>query len=175
MHTTLSHDRTLRMTLTGLFTGMVIVLSMSTFSIPVPGGHLYFCDAIINIAAMLLDPLSAFIVGGVGSFLGDLLFYPAAMFVSLVAHGLQAVTVSLISRRSERHPALASGAGVTAGSLVMVVLYSLGRAYVYATPAYAIVKLPFEFLQAGIGAVAAMVLCYPLHLKQLYRQIVKKI
>ena len=87
------------MTMTALFMGMNIILSMSTFSIPVPGGHLYFCDTVINAAAMLLDPVSAFLVGGVGSFLGDFFFYPAPMFVSLVTHGLQAMAVSWISHR----------------------------------------------------------------------------
>ena len=62
------------LTLTALLAAMNIVLSLSIFSIPVPGGHLYFCDAVINTAAILLDPLSAFIVGGVGSFLGDFFF-----------------------------------------------------------------------------------------------------
>ena len=51
---------------TAILMGMNIVLSMSVFSIPVPGGHLYFCDTVINIAAILLDPMSAFLVGGVG-------------------------------------------------------------------------------------------------------------
>ena len=55
------------LTMTALFMGMNIVLSMSIFSVPVPGGHLYFCDAVINTAAVLLDPFAAFLVGGVGA------------------------------------------------------------------------------------------------------------
>ena len=166
-------SHTLRMTMTSVFTAMTVILSLSVFSIPVPGGHLYFCDAIINVAAILLDPFSAFVVGGIGSFLGDFFFYPAPMFVSLVSHGLQAVAVSVISRRLfPKRPALASGAGVVVGSAIMVAGYTLGRAYIYSTPAYAILKLPFEVLQAGFGAVMAMVLCYPMRLKHLYDQIV---
>lgn len=64
------------LTMTALFMAMVVVLSMSALSIPVPGGHLYFNDVVIDTAAMLMDPLSAFIACGVGAFLGDLLFYP---------------------------------------------------------------------------------------------------
>ena len=168
-----THNKTLRMTLTGMFTAMTIVLSLSVFSIPVPGGHLYFCDSVINTAAILMDPFSAFIVGGIGTFLGDFFFYPAPMFVSLVTHGLQAVAVSLISHRLFRkHQALASGIGVTVGSIIMVIGYTLGRAFVYSTPEYAIVKLPFEILQAAFGAVSAMVICYPLRLRKLYGQTV---
>lgn len=79
------------LTMTALFMAMVVVLSMSALSIPVPGGHLYFNDVVIDTAAMLMDPLSAFIACGVGAFLGDLLFYPAPMFVSLITPRLERV------------------------------------------------------------------------------------
>ncbi|MBR3346121.1 MAG: ECF transporter S component, partial [Solobacterium sp.] len=59
-------DRTRVLTLTALFTGMNIALS--SFGIPVPGGHLYLNDIVITAAALLLDPIDAFIVGGVGAF-----------------------------------------------------------------------------------------------------------
>lgn len=139
----------------------------SSFSIPVPGGHFYLCDVVICTAALLLDPVSAFFVGGVGSFLGDLLFYPTPMFVSLVTHGLQAVVISLCSRHLFRNrPVLGGLIGVILGSFLMVAGYTIGRAFIYATPAYAIVKLPFEFLQAGVGAVAGMLLCYRYRLRE---------
>ena len=44
------------LTMTALFMAMVVVLSMSALSIPVPGGHLYFNDVVIDTAAMLMDP-----------------------------------------------------------------------------------------------------------------------
>ena len=151
-----------------LFMAMNIVLSMSIFSLPVPGGHLYFCDVVINTAALLLDPLSAFLVGGVGSFLGDMLFYPAPMFVSLVTHGLQAAAVSYLAPRLfRRRETLSAGLAVTIGAVIMVVGYTIGRAYVYSTPEYAVVKLPFQCLQAAVGGVLAMVLCYQLKLKKI--------
>ena len=78
---------------------MALNIAMSSFSIPVPGGHLYLNDVVICTAAILLDPLGAFIVGGVGAFLGDFFFYPAPMFVSLLTHGLQAVVVSLCAHK----------------------------------------------------------------------------
>ena len=86
---------TYRLCTTALF--MALNITMSSFGVPVPGGHLYMNDIIICTAAILLDPLAAFMVGGVGAFLGDLFFYPTPMFVSLVTHGLQAVTISLFS------------------------------------------------------------------------------
>lgn len=135
------------LTMTALFMAMVVVLSMSALSIPVPGGHLYFNDVVIDTAAMLMDPLSAFIACGVGAFLGDLLFYPAPMFVSLITHGLQALVISLLCRKLRMKQPLACAIAVLAGAIVMVVGYTLGRAFVYSTPEYAIMKLPFQCLQ----------------------------
>lgn len=108
------------LTMTALFMAMVVVLSMSALSIPVPGGHLYFNDVVIDTAAMLMDPLSAFIACGVGAFLGDLLFYPAPMFVSLITHGLQALVISLLCRKLRMKQPLACAIAVLAGAIVMV-------------------------------------------------------
>lgn len=157
------------LTTTALFMGMTVILSMSIFSIPVPGGHLYFCDAVIDTAAILLDPVAAFAVGGLGSFIGDMMFYPAPMFVSLVTHGLQAVAVSLISHRLFRRKlVLSSSLAVSAGAVIMVVGYTFGRAYVYSTPEYAILKLPFQILQAGFGAVVSILLLYPMRIRTMF-------
>ena len=140
---------------------MALNIAMSSFSIPVPGGHLYLNDAIICTAAILLDPLGAFIVGGVGAFLGDFFFYPAPMFVSLVTHGLQAVVVSLCAHKlfGERR-GRAALVGVIPGAVINVVGYSFGRAYVYATPEAAVLKFPFQVFQATFGAVVSMLLCF---------------
>ena len=70
----------------GLFTALNVALS--SFGVPVPGGHLYLNDIVICLAALIFDPISAFVIGGVGAFLGDFFFYPTPMFVSLVTHGL---------------------------------------------------------------------------------------
>lgn len=162
------NDRlTRRLAIAAVFMAMNIVLS--SFGIPVPGGHLYLCDIPICLAAILLDPFSAFVVGGVGSFIGDMLFYPAPMFVSLVTHGIQGIVISLISHRLlKSRPKLASGVAVSVGVVILVVGYTLGRAYVYSTPEYALIKLPFEFLQGIVGAVVGMILCWRCGIRKLY-------
>ena len=47
-------------TTAGIF--MALNIAMSSFGIPVPGGHLYLCDLVICTAALLLDPVAAFAV-----------------------------------------------------------------------------------------------------------------
>ena len=148
---------------------MALNVAMSSFGIPVPGGHLYMNDIIICTAAIILDPFAAFMVGGVGAFLGDLFFYPLPMFVSLVTHGLQAVVISVFSHYVlKKHPVLSSGIGVTLGAIIMVVGYSLGRAFIYSTPEYAILKLPYQILQAGVGAIAGMIICWKFKIVKLF-------
>ncbi|MCI5753756.1 MAG: ECF transporter S component [Clostridiales bacterium] len=148
---------------------MALNVAMSSFGVPVPGGHLYMNDIVICTAAILLDPFAAFMVGGVGAFLGDLFFYPLPMFVSLVTHGLQAVVISVFSHYVlKKHPVLSSGIGVTIGAVIMVVGYSLGRAFIYSTPEYALLKLPYQILQAAVGAVAGMLLCWKCRIHQLF-------
>lgn len=154
---------------------MAMNVAMSSFGVPVPGGHLYMNDVIICTAAILLDPFAAFMVGGVGAFLGDLFFYPTPMFVSLVTHGVQAVVISLCSRHFlKKHPVLASGIGVTIGAVIMVVGYSLGRAFLYSTPEYAILKLPYQILQAVVGAVMGMLLCWKCGIRKLYQKMISE-
>ncbi len=151
-------------TTTAVLTAMNVALS--SFGLPVPGGHLYLNDIVIVFAALLLDPLAAFCVGGVGAFLGDMLFYPAPMFVSLVTHGLQAAVISLcVRKRPESRTA--SVIGALLGAIIMVVGYTLGRAYIYSTPEYAVLKLPFQILQAALGVVVGLLLRW--HVKPLAR------
>ena len=154
---------------------MAMNVAMSSFGVPVPGGHLYMNDVIICTAAMLLDPFAAFMVGGVGAFLGDLFFYPTPMFVSLVTHGVQAVVISLCSRYMlKKHPVLASGIGVALGAVIMGVGYSLGRAFIYSTPEYAVLKLPYQILQAVVGAVMGMLLCWKCGIRKLYQKMISE-
>lgn len=151
---------------------MAMNIALSSFGVPVPGGHLYLNDIVICTAGILLDPLGAFVVGGLGAFLGDFFFYPTPMFVSLATHGLQAVVISLCTRHLlKNRKALAAGIGVALGAVIMVVGYSLGRAFLYSTPEYALLKLPFQILQAVTGAVVAMLLCFPFRLSTLYRRL----
>ncbi len=153
---------------TGMFMAMNIALS--SFGVPVPGGHFYLNDIVICAAAILLPVFPAFVVGGVGAFLGDLLFYPTPMFVSLATHGLQAIVIALCAKRlfGGKRPVAAAVVGVSLGALIMVIGYSLGRAFIYSTPEYALLKLPYQLLQAAVGAIVSVPLCFKAGVKQLY-------
>ena len=161
----------IRLSITAVFMAMNIV--MSSFGIPVPGGHLYLCDVVICLASILLNPFEAFVVGGIGSFLGDMLFYPLPMFVSLVTHGLQAFVISLVSQHVlKSRPVVASGIGVAIGAVIMVCGYTLGKIFIYSTFEYAMIKLPYEIAQAALGAVLGMILCWRYGIHRLFDSII---
>ncbi len=146
-------------------------IAMSSFGIPVPGGHLYLCDAVICLAALLLNPFEAFVVGGIGSFLGDMIFYPLPMFVSLVTHGLQAVVISLFAHRlMPEHKKAGAYIGVIVGGIIMVTGYTLGKIFVYSTFEYAMIKLPYEIAQAALGGILGLVLCYRFGIQKLFNK-----
>lgn len=160
---------TRKLTVTAVLLAMNVIMSSSVLSVPVPGGHMYLNDVIIVTAAILLDPLYAMFVGGVGAFLGDLIFYPTPMFVSLVTHGLQALVVSLFARKlMKAKPVAGSVVGSVLGLVITVTGYSLGRAFIYSTPAYAVMKFPFQILQTLVGSALALLLCWPCGLKKIY-------
>ncbi len=156
-----------RMCYAAIFTAMIIALS--SFSVPVPGGHFYLNDVVICLASILLGPVWAMAAAGAGAFLGDVIFYPAAMYVSLVTRGIQGLVISLISHYTfRRHPKIAAILGVTAGAVIMVVGYSVGREFFYGKPGAWLVKLPYQILQAAVGAVLGPVLCFSCGIRKLY-------
>ena len=160
-----------RLTVTAVLMAMNIIMSTSFLSVPVPGGHMYLNDVIIVTAAVLLEPFLAFLVGGVGAFIGDMLFYPTPMFVSLAVHGLQAVVISLfVHRWMKARPAPASVVGAIVGWVICFTGYTLGRAFVYSTPAYAVAKLPFQILQTAVVSALALLLCWKCGVVRLYKK-----
>jgi len=73
----------------------------------------------------------------------------------------------------KKHPVIASGVGVAIGAIIMAVGYSLGRAFIYSTPEYAILKLPYQILQAVVGAIVGMLLCWKCGIHKLYKRVIK--
>jgi hypothetical protein len=54
----------------------------------------------------------------------------------------------------------------------MVAGYTFGKAFIYSTPEYAIIKLPYEIAQAVTGAVFGILLVFKCHLKKIFDQMI---
>jgi hypothetical protein len=76
-----------------------------------------------------------------------------------------------VHRWMKDRPVPASVIGTVIGWIITFTGYSLGRAFIYSTPAYAIAKLPFQILQTAVGSAIALFLCWGSpRLVQLYQR-----
>ena len=152
------------LTICGLM--MAMNIGLSSFGLPVPGGHLYLNDIIIVTAALILDPAGAFLVAvsvpfwGISSFILCHVRIPCIPWSTGHGHFLY------IPPLFQKQPLPVRIICLLTGALIMVVGYSLGRAYVYSTPAYAWIKLPYEILQALFGVIGGPFLVWRLHLAE---------
>lgn len=150
-----------RLTLSALLMAMVIILSSSILSIPVPGGHFYLNGILICLVGLLFPPTEAMIVAGVGSFLGDFFFYPAPMFVTLITHSLQVLVISLIARQAFNKLSITRfSLALVLGEVVNLIGYFLGRTFIYANLVTAMTKLPFDILAGVLSIVLAGLIYY---------------
>lgn len=145
---------------TAVFTALVIATGFIP-PIPTAAGRIYWVDGIVLVGAYLMDPLAAFIAGGVGTLLYDVIQSPAMMLTSLLTHGLQAAVVSTLihfvfpKKYEEIWAVIAS----LVGAVVVILGYFIHRAVLSGTE-YALTNIPRNIIQEVIGISIAMVLCY---------------
>lgn len=162
---------------TALLTALVVA---TTIIPPLPLGpyNVYWCDGMIFLGAYLTDPVSSFIIGGLGSALYDFGLGKADMAVtSLIIHGVQAALTSallhFVFAKFKREPVWAIVSSV-AGALVVI----LGYMFYYWLVAplvtgnakynweYAAIRIPRNVLQEIIGVTLAALVCYAATLKK---------
>lgn len=151
---------------TAMLTALVIATSPLTVPIP-PFGNLYWCDFVIFTAAYLLDPVAAFCVGGIGTFLFDVILGNAAMMLpSLIIHGLQGAAVSslmrfVFSRLPEKAEPLWAFISSLAGAGIAILGYFIQNKFVMNyDPVVIGYKAVRDVIQEVIGISIAMVICY---------------
>ena len=152
------------------FTAMLtaITTALCFFKIPLGFANLYLVDVAVCMAGLLLNPFLAFIAGGVGAFLGDLLFYPQAMVVTLITRAVQVIVISVFSHYiMKKKPFISSLIGCLIGVMIMVSGYCFFATLFYSSIEYAFSKMPLEALQAVVGVVVALPLCYKFRLREI--------
>ena len=154
-------DKKIRtMVMAAVLAALACVATM-VVQIPSPmNGYVNLGDCFVLLSGWLLGPWYGGAAAGIGSMLTDLLsgygYYAPGTFI---IKGLDALVAALIFKAMGRTSVAAIVSGVV-GEIIMVVGYSLGRAFIYSTVEYALLKLPFQILQAAVGAIVAMVLCF---------------
>lgn len=148
---------------TALLTAFVVATNFIP-AIATPVGRIYWVDGMVLLAAFLLDPVAAFIAGGVGSLLYDVFQSPSMMLPSLLIHGLQGAVVSAFlhlvpPRRLGKWEWVKAIISSLVGAVIVVSGYFIYRVVTRGTPV-AVASIPRNIVQEIIGISIAMILCY---------------
>ncbi len=160
-------------TSTALMTALVIATGFLPAVQITASGRLYWCDCVIFLAAYILDPVAAFIAGGIGTMLYDVIGGSAYMMAaSLIIHGLQAATVSAVLRfvfnklPKKLEPVWAVIASIL-GAVIVVLGYFIQRYYILQTEwIYIGDKAIANVVQEITGITVAMIICYATSFKK---------
>lgn len=148
---------------TALLTAFVVATNFIP-AIATPVGKIYWVDGVVLLAAYLMDPIAAFIAGGVGSLLYDVFQSPSMMLPSLLIHGLQGAVVSTLlhlvpPRRLGKWEWIKALICSLVGAVIVVLGYFIYRSVTRGTPV-AVASIPRNVVQEIIGISIATVLCY---------------
>ena len=156
----MSENKTaLHLSLTAVSAAFVAVFTIAV-RIPVPAtsGYISLCDAAVVFISYAFGPVTGLIAGGLGSAAADLLGgYPQFAVISFIVHGLEAFLAGLLVRKnSQSVPTMILGAiisiiTVCGGYLLLEVLF-------ITTFSSAIVEVPMNALQSGVGSVIGLLL-----------------
>lgn len=148
---------------TAILTALVVATGYIP-PIPTPAGRIYWVDGIVLLAAYLMDPISAFICGGVGTLIYDIFKSPEMMLASLLIHGLQGAIASALlhfvlpSRFKKYEWAKAVIFSVIA-AVEVVLGYFIYRCITRGVPVAA-ASIPRNIIQEAIGISIAVIICY---------------
>ena len=144
--------------LTGLGIATVFVATMYIRIPNAISGYFNLGDGFILLFSSFLPPLPAFLVGGLGSSLADLIGYPVYFFPTLIIKGLEAIVVSCLFKKYSKKAQIPA---YVCGSVIMVFGYFVTKSILKGSVAVALTGIPGNLVQAGAGLVIAF-LAYPL-------------
>lgn len=155
------------------YTSVMTALVVATMAIPpvmTVAGRIYWVDGMVLLAAYLLDPVAAFIAGGVGSLIYDAIYNPAMMLATLFIHGLQGAVVSLLlhlvpPKNLKKFEWIKALICALCGAVVVVLGYFAYRC-ITSGVSVAVASIPRNLIQEIAGISIATLLCYATTLKK---------
>ncbi|MDE5722371.1 MAG: ECF transporter S component [Clostridia bacterium] len=156
---------------TAMLTALVVATSVIP-PVPIGANNVYWCDGMILLGAYLMDPVSSFIFGGLGSALYDFCIGHVHMAAaSLIIHGLQAAATSALLhyafKRFKKEPVWAVVSALV-GALIVIGGYFLTYWAIFPLTtgeskygwAYASERVLRNVIQEILGISIATVICY---------------
>ena len=149
---------TKKLVTTALFMALTMIATMF-IRIPLPLGYVNLGDAFIFLAVFLLGPVCGTIAGGVGAGLADLFGYITYAPGTFVIKSAMAVVTWLIYytlKKTTKKTMLAEIAGGIVGTIVMMAGYFLYEILLFTTAGVAVLNMPWNLLQGGVGLAIAV-------------------
>ena len=143
---------------TALFMALTIVATMF-IRIPLPLGYVNLGDAFIFLAVFILGPVCGVIAGGVGAGIAELfgyITYAPGTLVIKSAMALVAWLVYQLLKTATKKAMFAEIAGGIAGTIVMAVGYFVYEVLLFTTAGVAVLNMPWNLLQGGVGITIAV-------------------
>lgn len=123
--------------------------------VPATSGYINLSDVAITFTSLAFGPWIGMVAGGVGAGLADLLGgYSQFAWLSLLAHGLEGLFIGLLASNRRALPAMI--VAWLAGAVMMMTGYLLGEGLVLTGFPAALAELPFNLLQAVVGAIVGI-------------------
>jgi uncharacterized membrane protein len=153
----------LKIAMVAVMTAVVVVFTM-VVKIPTAKGYLNLSDVAICFVAFTFGPWTAFIAGGLGTALADLISgYAQWAPISFVVHGLEGLLVALVVRKKTEQNNIPAVRKVLA-ALVCVATVSVG--YFLLSGAFisgfavALAEVPWNVVQSAVGVVLGLAVSY---------------
>ena len=149
---------TKKLVATALFMALTIVATMF-IRIPLPLGYVNLGDAFIFLAVFILGPVCGVIAGGVGAGIADLFGYITYAPGTLVIKSAMAIVAWLVYqllKTATKKAMFAEIAGGIAGTIVMAVGYFVYEVLLFTTAGVAVLNMPWNLLQGGVGITIAV-------------------
>ena len=150
---------TKKLVITALFMALTMVATMF-IRIPLPLGYVNLGDVFVLLSVFVLGPIYGTIAAGVGSGLADLfgfVTYAPGTLIIKSAMALVAWLIYTLLLKVTNKKILAEIAGGIVGAILMACGYFLYETLFFTTAAVAIVNVPWNLLQGGIGVVLSVI------------------
>lgn len=147
-----------KVALIGILGALVCAITMWP-QIPVPAteGYIHLGDAVIFVAAAILDPLSAVLTAGIGSMMADFFSgYAHWMLPTLIIKGLMALFMASVVRKNANNVNLT--VGMIGSGFIMIVGYYVAAAIMKGNWQLPMASVPFNLIQFASGFVVAFVI-----------------
>lgn len=149
---------TKKLVLTALFTALVTIATMF-IRIPLPLGYFNMGDAFIFLAVFILGPFLGTVAAGIGSTIADLIgfiaYAPGTLIIKTLMALAAALIYKLIKNRTDKVILAEISAGII-GAIIMAFGYFIYETLLFTTAAVAIVNVPYNLVQGGVGIVVSV-------------------